>query len=223
MTTTQPYPPVAPVPPEPPVQPRRRHTLRWVLVGLAALLPIVLVVVGVLTVANGPSPSEREAGTQAPTQSGPPSASEPSAPPSSEPPGGTTENLAVGQTATITIDGSAAGTLTVTKVSTAVVEPGEFGSSPDRGLFLIVHLGAVGTGVPFDVNAFEFSVTGSDGTHYEDATFSGAWGPEFSGTTLNSGEHSNGTLVFDVSRTAKHGKVIYAPNYDGVPVATWIY
>lgn len=230
MSTTQQYPPVPPVPPEPsdppvpPNQPPKRHAVRWVLVGLGALLLTVLVLAGVLVAAVDSNSSGKDASPQAPAQSSLPSASEPSAQPSSEPPASeTTSDLVVGQAATVTIDGSEAGTLTVTKVSTAAVEPGEFGSSPERGMFLVVHLSAAGTGVPFDVNPFEFSVTGSDRTHYEDATYSSAWGPEFSDTTLNTGEHTKGTLVFDVSNTAKHGKVIYAPNYDGVPLATWTY
>ena len=43
--------------------------------------------------------------------------------------------------------------------------------------------------MPFDANPFEFSITGYSGTHYEHATYSSAWGPAFSGTTLTTGEH----------------------------------
>jgi hypothetical protein len=40
-------------------------------------------------------------------------------------------------------------------------------------------------------------------------------------TTLAAGETASGKLVFDVP--SRHGQIVYAPNYDGQPVAEWSY
>lgn len=124
---------------------------------------------------------------------------------------------------TVTIDGADVAKIYVTQVLTAAVEPGEFGQKPQRDLFLIVRLKAVGVGAPFDVNAFNFYITGRDGSHSEDATFSSAWGASFSSGTIHNGERVDGTIVYDVPAGAAHGKFAYSPNSDNEPLGVWAY
>jgi hypothetical protein len=40
-------------------------------------------------------------------------------------------------------------------------------------------------------------------------------------TQLAAGEAADGWLSFDVPR--RHGKIVYAPNSDGQPIAEWSY
>jgi len=44
---------------------------------------------------------------------------------------------------------------------------------------------------------------------------------ELSSSTLAAGETTTGMIVFDVP--SPHGTIVYAPNFDGQPVAQWSY
>ncbi len=152
--------------------------------------------------------------------SDPPSPTEPAGP----------QTLAIGEGLSVSStpdeeDQGAAGsaTIKVTKVFTAKVEPGEFGSKPDHGLFVVVRVLATGESGAVDFNPLDFYLSTSEGDHYEDPTYSDAWGPDFSSGTVHGGERLRGTIVYDVSKTARTGAVYYSPNRDEQPLATWRY
>ncbi len=44
-------------------------------------------------------------------------------------------------------------------------------------------------------------------------------GMELNATTLNASETASGWLLFDLP--SPHGKIVYAPNLDGQPLAYW--
>jgi Domain of unknown function (DUF4352) len=219
----QPPPAWQPPPPQPP-QKRMRRWVPWAITAAAAVLVAGIVV----AVVAGTNTDDGKTHAAAPTSKSPApmtSATETqptfdettSAPPEEAP------TLAVGERADITQDGADAATITVTKVTNAATEPGEFGMPPEHGRYLIITVTATGVGAPFDVNALDFYVTGRDGSHYEDSTFSDARGAPFESGTLHNGEHLTGTIVYDVSPAAIHGQFGYTPNYDSVPVVVWAY
>ncbi len=217
-------PPAWPTPTPPPRKRRLNRTVLIVLVTVLGTLAALTVAGVIVSVAAGPNTKTATAiSPAAPAAVNPAGFTPPaSAPPDSAPPAENPAMVgAVGDTAAISQDGHDAATITITGISTAKVEPGEFGATPDRGMFLIVKVTAKGTGAAVDVNPLDFHVTGADGTHYEDPSYSTAWGPSFEAGTLTAGEHISGTLVYDVNTAAKHGKLVYAPNFNGEPVATW--
>jgi Domain of unknown function (DUF4352) len=128
----------------------------------------------------------------------------------------------VGDTFTATGSDNGAADITVTRiaVSYATIDY----QTPEHGMFLIITLKAKGTAGSFDVNPFDFYVTGDDGTHYEDSTYLGTGGtPALEAGTLHNGEHIQGVIVYDVNPKARHGKFAYSPNLDGQPIATWSF
>ena len=111
----------------------------------------------------------------------------------------------------------------VTQILRATVEPGEYGSAPERAYFLVIRVKAVGLGAPVSVNTFDFFATGNDGSHSEDASFSSSWGPSFASATIRKGEKIEGTIVYDIGAAAAHGKFAYSPNSDQEPLGIWKY
>jgi hypothetical protein len=207
-------------PPPAPKRRSRRTVLVWLAAGAAVL--VTLVVIGALASSSGSKATVFPAATTPALTEGPTIPSSDTAPPeTSEVPQEEPSVGKVGDTVTVTQEGADAADITITSISVARVEPGSYGSTPERALFLVLRVSAEGTGSAFDVNPLDFYVAGSDGEHYEDATYSTAWGPSFESGTIHDGEHIKGTLVYDVSPKARHGKIVYAPNLAESPVATW--
>jgi len=138
--------------------------------------------------------------------------------------------LPVGQPADITQDGSDAATVTVksVNVTTMPADP-EFGSPPANGYYVIVEVSAStlpGYTQGFDVNALDFYAL-SHGRHFEQDNgnaydaLSDTQSNQDVTATLGAGQTSTGFIAFDVTRP--HGTIVYAPNFDGQPLAEWRY
>jgi hypothetical protein len=137
--------------------------------------------------------------------------------------------LAIGQTETLADSSNATeGTVTVqsANVTTQPADP-SFGQAPANGYYVVIHVSA--TADPsytsgFSVNALDFyaKVAGQhfnygDGNSFE-ALSNGQTNQDIT-ATLAAGETSSGWLAFDVPRP--HGFIVYAPNFNGQPLAEW--
>jgi hypothetical protein len=152
------------------------------------------------------------------------------APPSSEsstPPANTPETLKIGQAATITIDGTEAASLTIASVQESTRPADEYGSAPQHGYFLTVQVRAMA--LPsyrngFDIGPMDFYAL-LRSSHFEEGNGNALDAPgadrELDYATLNAGESSSGTLVFDVP--APHGKIAYSPVFEGGPIGYWTF
>jgi Domain of unknown function (DUF4352) len=215
----------------PPTPPRKRpawyaRPLFWIvtMIGLVGLL-----VAAFIAVPSEETPTRTAKATTAPQATTPPATTPPASDPDvAEPPQAGPQTMSVGETISIQQSADTSGfadpaeggaDITVTKVEAAIREPIDYGSKPERGWFVVVHVKAVGTGGGLDVNPFDFYVKSPNGFKTEDSTFADYWGPVLESATLNDGEHVSGTMVFDVP--SRHGQIVYAPNLDGEPVGIW--
>jgi len=150
-----------------------------------------------------------------------PPASEPSSPPATTP-----ETLRIGQAATVTMDGTDAAKLMVVSVKASTRPADEYGSPPQHRYFLTVEVRA--TALPsnsngFDIGAIDFYAL-LGGSHFEEGNGNALDAPGADNelyATLNAGESTSGTLVFDVP--SKHGKITYSPVDQGGPIAYWTF
>jgi len=111
----------------------------------------------------------------------------------------------------------------VSRVQTATVEPGELGSTPSRGLYVVFYVKAVGAQGSMDVSPYDFYQVSADGAHVSDTAYAPAWGTELDTATLQPGENITGVLVYDVSPKGAHGKLVYSPLMATRPIGQWIY
>ena len=137
----------------------------------------------------------------------------------------TTAKAKLGQTVTLTND--SLGDKTVVDVTVAnakqyAKEPGDFGSEPENGTFLVLDVTAVCKGGSYHVNPFNFKFVAKDGTVTEGAFVS--FKPDLRATDLSKGQKAAGKIAFDVPKAAiKGGKI----QIDGVgfdfdkPAAFW--
>jgi hypothetical protein len=146
---------------------------------------------------------------------------------SSTPPGNIPGTLKIGQAAIITIDGTEAASLTIASVQTSTRPADEYGSAPQYGYFLTVQVRAMAVASyrnGFDIGPIDFyALVGS--SHFEEGNGNALDAPgadrELDYATLNAGEATSGTLVFDVP--AKHGKIAYSPEFEGGPLGYWTF
>lgn len=216
-------PPATPTPPKP----KRQFTVTKIAIGVAAGIALFLVGSAVLVAVllSGGSTGDKQAAPATTQAAFTPPASAPAdpvdtTPDVTEPPSTPARDLAVGGTGSFTSDEGAAD-ITITKVTVASRDPSEFGERAKHGWFVVVHVKAAGTSGSYDVNSFDFYAKSSNGFHTEDATYLDSWGTVLEGGTLQDGEHISGTIVYDVP--TRHGKLVYSPNYDNEPLATWSY
>ena len=137
--------------------------------------------------------------------------------------------LSQGQPVLITLEGSDAGSVTVTsvKTSTTPAEP-DLGANPENGYFVVARVSvAVDPNFTkgFDISPDDFYVLNGS-THYSEGNGNsldalGISLSELDTTTLGAGQKTSGPIVFDVS--SPHGYVVYAPNLNGQPLAEWKY
>ncbi len=151
----------------------------------------------------------------------------PSASESSTLPGNTPETLKIGQAAIITIDGTEAASLTIASVQASTRPADAYGSAPQHGYFLTVRVRAMA--LPsywngFDIGPMDFYAL-LRSSHFEEGNGNALDAPgadrELDYATLNAAESTSGTLVFDVP--AKHGKIAYAPEFEGGPIGYWSF
>lgn len=132
----------------------------------------------------------------------------------------------VGQTVTLTSNDL--GDKTVVEVTVANAkqyskEPGDFGSKPEHGVFLVLNVTALCKEGTYSPNPLNFKFVAKDGAVSEGA-FSGAFNPQLEATDLAAGQKASGKIVFDVSKASMTGGRI---QIDGVgldfdqPAAYW--
>ncbi|GAA1601933.1 DUF4352 domain-containing protein [Catellatospora bangladeshensis] len=138
----------------------------------------------------------------------------------------TTATAKVGQTVTLTRDGL--GEKSVVEVTVANAkqhskEPGEYGSKPEHGVFLVLDVTVVCKDGTYHANPFNFKFVAKDGTVSEGA-FSVGFKPDLNATDLSSGQKVAGKIVFDVPKAAITGGRIQIDgmgfDYDK-PAAYW--
>ncbi|HEY9473127.1 MAG TPA: DUF4352 domain-containing protein [Mycobacteriales bacterium] len=121
----------------------------------------------------------------------------------------------MGDTLTVTIDGSEAGEITASSPTATQRATSEFGDPPARGYYVTIVItakAATAISEPFSVNPFDFYVRTSDGTHIEYGdgnAITAQRDDQLNAVDLNAGEKVNGTLTLDVP--APHGTLVYAP------------
>jgi hypothetical protein len=220
------YPPV-----QSPEPPRKRHTFRkWLLIasaGFAAGIALIVVISLALgtavdstrqhATASSTTPAAAPADTTAPADTSPPVP----AGPDMQPMGGT-------ETLTETDTGTTIGTLAISSPRVTTYPADSYGSRPQHGYYVIVTARAgadQGYASGYEVSTSDFYALAS-GQHYDEGD-GNAYdalsdvNSELGYTTLAAGETTSGKLVFDVP--SRHGQIVYAPNYDGQPVAEWSY
>jgi hypothetical protein len=112
-------------------------------------------------------------------------------------------------------------------VQTSTRPADEYGSAPQYGYFLTVQVRAMAVASyrnGFDIGPIDFyALVGS--SHFEEGNGNALDAPgadrELDYATLNAGEATSGTLVFDVP--AKHGKIAYSPEFEGGPLGYWTF
>jgi hypothetical protein len=232
---------------QPPViaePPRKRHPLRkWLLIATAVFAAILAA--GATVSALTPAGAQKGTGPATPA-----AAAQPSTPGAIDEctSGGGTWNgsscdyttpapaqagpdmLTAGQAETLGDDSDATvGTITVgsVRVTTRPADP-EFGSAPANGYYLIARVQAAADPAyadGFSIYTGDFYALAA-GEHYDEGNgnaYEALRDPdtELSYSTLAAGETAHGTLVFDLP--GRHGRIVYAPNSDGQPVAEWSY
>ena len=133
--------------------------------------------------------------------------------------------LRLGGSALINQDGTDGATITLTTRAVASQPADPFSDGPRNSYFVAVRItvNAVdGLTSGFNINPLDFyALTGN--AHYDEGDGNADEGPhseaELNATTLNAGETATGWLLFDLP--SPHGKVVYAPNLAGQPLASW--
>ncbi|MFC7483021.1 DUF4352 domain-containing protein [Luedemannella flava] len=138
----------------------------------------------------------------------------------------TTATAKVGQTVTLTNDTLGDKTtveITVANPKQFAVEPGDFGSKPDHGVFVVFNVTVVCKQGTYSANPFNFKFVAKDGTVSEGA-LTVNFKPALNATDLSSGQKVAGKIVFDVPKAAISGGKVQV---DGVgldfdkPAAYW--
>jgi hypothetical protein len=135
--------------------------------------------------------------------------------------------LQLGGSALIDQDGTDGATVILATRSVSSQPTDQFSAGPQSGYFVAVRIkvNAVdGLTSGFNINPLDFyALTGS--AHYDEGDGNAYEGPhseaELNATTLNAGETATGWLLFDLP--SSHGKVVYAPNLAGQPLASWAF
>jgi hypothetical protein len=135
--------------------------------------------------------------------------------------------LRLGDSALINQDGTDGATVMLTTRSVSSQPADQFSDGPQNGYFVAVRIkvNAVdGLTSGFNINPLDFYALAGR-AHYDEGDGNAYEGPyseaELNATTLNAGETATGWLLFDLP--ARHGKVVYAPNLAGQPLASWAF
>lgn len=214
-------------------------TIRPRILVLTALA-IVLAIGGIAAAFAASTPQKRvkasgSHSTPAPTTPAPAIPSTPLSLPSVEPPPPnpsppqTMTSLRVGaDLSTNTFNGTKDETtyfsISVTRAVATSQPPDEYSSAPANGHFVTFTLHAVNAHAssgPVDVNPFDFYVTVA-GQHFDqEAGNAYEASNTLDASTLAPNEDSRGTVSFDLP--ARHGQLVYSPNYNGTPLAYWTF
>jgi len=110
----------------------------------------------------------------------------------------------VGQTVTLSsdvLDDKTVIAVTVANAKQYSKEPGEFGSKPEHGVFLVLNVTVVCKEGTYSANPFNFKFVAKDGTVSEGA-ITGGFDPQMDLTDLAAGQKVAGKIVFDVPKAA---------------------
>jgi hypothetical protein len=115
-------------------------------------------------------------------------------------------------------------------VTTRPADP-VYGEAPANGYYVIVQITAKAkksyTDGSFDVNMFDFYSLSNGTQQFQPDNGNSFYAlsdrQNASDITANlgAGQAVSGWIAFDVP--SKHGEIVYAPNYDGQPLAEWSY
>jgi hypothetical protein len=135
--------------------------------------------------------------------------------------------LRLGDSALINQDGTDGATIILTTRSVSSQPADQFPDGPQNGYFVAVRIkvNAVdGLTSGFNINPLDFYAL-SGRAHYDEGNGNAYEGPhseaELNAATLNAGETATGWLLFDLP--SPHDKIVYAPNLDGQPLASWAF
>lgn len=235
-----PSPPPAPPSPE---QPQSKPKRRWPIALLAFVLGAAIAggsvgatVTGKTKQVAGPTvhvtkqvPGPTVTETVPPSTPAPPSI--PAIPPNPAPPD-STAHLKVG---TDTLSNTFSGTqdndngqtlfsIDVTKVATTSNPPDEYSDPPQHGYFATFTVHAVNAHASaqgIDISPSDFYVLIKDQHYTSDSGHAYEITSTLDYVTLAPTESTKGTVAFDIP--ARHGQLVYAPNYDGLPLAYWSF
>jgi hypothetical protein len=221
-----------------PQPPRKRHPIRKTLLitgSAIAIFIVAAVAIGLAgtggsgTPAASPSshtPAAADTGSANCNASGCPGGS-PAASTYTPPPIPAGPPVAlVGDSMTVTQDGQDAATVTVLRVETSTQPADAYSDGPAKGYFvdILVRYRAKNAFTEgFDASPLDwYAKIGS--RHFDEGDANAYEGPhsmngELDSPTLNAGESTTGWLLFDLP--SPHGKIAYAPNYDGGPLGYW--
>lgn len=200
---------------------RRHPILAGLSAGVILIIVVVIAISAMLSSAANQALKPAKVGGQQPSHS----SSAPAQPGKTAPVPNGAPTLPLGTPLPVEQGGNNAAVITATKVSTTTHQT-QYGEPPQNGYFVTVKVKVKilpGYTQGFDINPLDFYAT-VNGTHYDEAngtSLTGAPGSDsqIDATTLNAGESSSGTLVFDLPGT--HGKIAYSPNLEGGPLAYW--
>jgi hypothetical protein len=116
-----------------------------------------------------------------------------------------------------------AASVTVANPKTYTVEPGEYGSKPEKGVYLVVDVAVVGKEGAYNANPYNFKFVAADGSVTEQA-FVSNFKPALNSVDLNAGQKTNGKMAFDVPKSAITGGKIQIDGLNGdynKPAAYW--
>jgi len=116
-------------------------------------------------------------------------------------------------------------TITVSNSKTYTKEPGDYGSKPKNGIFLVVNVAAQvaagGTG-SYHLNPFNFGFVAGDGTVYDYGSGMLATFPnDLDSADLQAGQKKSGTVVFDIKKTDMTGGKISLKGWDSSQIGYW--
>jgi hypothetical protein len=138
----------------------------------------------------------------------------------------TTTTATVGQTVTLARDLLGDKTtvdVTVANATQFTREPGDYGSKPEHGVFLVLDVTVVCKAGTYGANPFNFKFVAKDGTVSEGA-LTVSFKPALNLTDLSAGQKVAGKIVFDVPKAALAGGRV---QIDGIgldydkPAAYW--
>ena len=138
----------------------------------------------------------------------------------------TSTTATVGQTVTLTRDSLGQKTtveVTVANATQYAKEPGDYGSKPEHGVFVVLDVTVVCKEGTYSANPFNFKLVAKDGTVSEGA-FTAGFKPALHVTELAAGQKVAGKIAFDVPKAALAGGRI---QIDGIgfdydkPAAYW--
>lgn len=198
----------------PAIRPHKTHRPRYWPAGIAVtIITLTASVTGCATLSASQASSPNSASTRSA-----------GAPAGTAAPSGPAE-LPLGNAASISQGGAAAATIFLDQLEVSSQPADQYSQGPQNGYFVVIRVrvtGAAGLTSGFDINPLDFyALAGS--THYDEGDGNAFEGPHsgdnLSATTLNAGESTVGWLLFDLP--SPHGKVVYAPNLGGQPLAYW--